>query len=138
MFTLVLIDFSLNQICLIAYNYNLCDRVGIVLDLAKPAFDTIESWGCIKIVHQNNANRVFVICSRYCSEWLLTGLRFYDKSTVSQICSLMILFFTLIFLVANSTPIVGLFTSLNWRLMYMCNKALLPTDASPTKMYLKT
>ena len=107
----------------------------IVLNFFDPTIKTLDWLRVGQIVQQQDSNCVFIVCACDCSKCLLACL-LYGSLTVSQICSLIILFLIYSFLVANSTPIVGWLSSLEVFLMKVDRRVLLPTDESPTKMYL--
>ncbi len=55
---------------------------------------------------------------------------------MSQICILMLVPSTLIFFVANSTPMVGLLSAVKASFKNLLSMVLLPTEVSPTSIYL--
>ena len=77
------------------------------MDLGEPGVDAFEGLRIVEVEDQHDSDRIFVVGSGDGAEGLLSGLT-NSIGTVSQICTLMVLPPTTIFLVANSTPIVGL------------------------------
>ncbi len=63
-----------DEIGFISHHNNLCLLVRISFDFLKPAVDAFKSRGHIKVVHENDADGVFIISAGYSAEGLLTGL----------------------------------------------------------------
>ena len=98
---------GLDEVGLVADDDYLCLFVGVVVDFSEPGVDGGEALGVVEVVDEDDADGVLVVGARDGAEGLLAGLR-ERGSTVSQICILMTLSRRAIFLVANSTPMVGL------------------------------
>ena len=96
-----------SYIWFIAYNHNLSSLIRIIMNLTQPRVNSPQSIIIIKIINQHDPNSIFIVSSRNSPKRFLTGLN-KKTYTVSQICTLIIFPPTLIFFVANYTPIVGL------------------------------
>lgn len=132
-----LCDSILYEIYLISDDDDLCLLIGIVMNLVEPTLYIVLRLGVGQIVHQNNPDGILIISTGDSPKGLLSCLHRVEL-TVSQICILTTFPAALTFLVANSTPMVGLLSLRNTPLTNIARRVLLPTDASPTMMNLKT
>lgn len=98
---------GLEEVELVADEDYLGVLVGVVVDFGEPGVDGGLGLGVVEVVDEDDADGVLVVGARDGAEGLLAGLR-GGGSTVSQICILMTLSLRASFLVANSTPMVGL------------------------------
>lgn len=98
---------GLDEVELVADDDYLCVLVGVVVYFCEPGVDGGLGVGVVEVVDEDDADGVLVVGARDGAEGLLSGLR-EGGSTVSQICILMTLSRSASFLVANSTPMVGL------------------------------
>lgn len=104
------------------------------MNFLEPGVDAEEGvWAC-EIVDEYDSDCIFVVCPGDGPEAFLSGL-LLTSITVSQICILTVDPSTLIFLVANSTPMVGLLSAMKESLMNLLRMVLLPTEVSPMRMY---
>lgn len=103
----------------------------------KPCIDILESILVIEIVDEYNPNSIFIVRPSDGPKRFLSSLYTLSYYTVSQICILTVMPSTTTILVANSTPMVGLLSELKESLINLLSIVLLPTEASPIRMYLK-
>ena len=104
------------------------------MDFLEPGVDAIEGLRVGEIVDVDDAECVFIVGSGDGSEAFLSGLG-KRRDTVSHICILMVEPSTLTFLVANSTPMVGLLSAMKESLMNLLRMVDFPTEVSPMRMY---